>query len=234
MVMPDTRDAEFADLVASFTTGTGLVTTVAGGIINALAASVAAVALHRVILFGERRPGRFFHWSFGRAEKLFTAVMLVTQVISIGSLVIFVYVVPGFLAVIIGLLSFVVFIYVITRFALIFPVMVVEERVDLALAQRLTSGRFWRLFGIFVLVVVPMLIVQAVLQPLVVFGTFLPTAEALASVGMPALIRVLVLNYVFTIALAALGVALLSYAYKALTEHAPEETVRPQGRLSPA
>src|SRR5258708_37076488 len=120
--------------------------------------AIVAVSLHRVILFGDRRPGQYIAFAFGRPEILFA----VLQVLAFVG-----YFVVGLAAAIAlaghgltltappplaSLLAFVVIAVALTfslvRFAPLYPIAAAEKRLDFRQARQLTDVKFWRLLPV--------------------------------------------------------------------------------------
>ena len=218
------------DLSGMFTSPSGML----GSLTNLLAytagTAVVAVALHRVILFGARRPGQYFYLSFGRTEWLFMATLLSAYLASVLLFGAIFYLMPPWLTMLLSLFLFVTVIYLWVRLSLIFPVIVAEGRYDFGQARAITRDRFWRLFGLWLVVFVPILLVSSIVQPLVAFGSFRATPELLATHAqdVPTHIKLSVMSFVLTLVSGALGVAVLSYAYKALSGRGPDDIVTPK------
>jgi hypothetical protein len=198
-----------------------------------LGTAIVAVALHRVILFGDRRPGRFIHLAVGKVELLFAllpiAFYLATAGIFLsGALVASLSAAPTFVA-LLGVSAVVAFFFLAIRLLLIFPVTVVERRYDFSQTWALTRGNFWRILGLWIVVFVPILIVLAVVQFLI-GGNVLPASTPMEVFDRieALLIPTLVMTFVSIIVQGALGVGVLSYSYKALSGLAPDEVVSPR------
>jgi hypothetical protein len=193
--------------------------------------AIVAVALHRVILFGERREGEFFYLRFGRTELLFMLLPLAVYLaVTLLFLVLFV-LLPTWLFAVPALIFLLALIYFGIRFSLIFPVTVMKGRYDFDEVQAITRGHFWRLFALWLLTMLPALFVSTLLQRLVTFGSLSVDLDQLANYVLttPTLIALSVLQIIVAIVLGALGVATLSYSYKALIGGAPDEVLTPQG-----
>jgi hypothetical protein len=209
--------------------------------------AIVAVALHRVILFGERRHGHFFYLSFGRTEWLFMVVFVVFGLVIVLLFLASMMFSPMLLSLapprparsflltmlillLPILLLFAAVMYLWIRFSLIFPVTVIEGRADLAQVQTITRGHFWRLFGVWLIVMGPVFLASLFLQWLDAFGFGLPGTEMTAEYvdDVPALLRSSVLQFVLTLVSGALSVAVLSYSYKALKGHDLDEVLEPQ------
>lgn len=195
--------------------------------------AIVAVALHRVILFNDRQPGVFINFNFGKVEGLFTllpvlcgagVVLLAT---AIGALF------EGVGRDAFGLAVFCLLaptLFLIVRYALVFPIALVERRYNFQAAWTLSRGNFWRLVGVWVVVAVPVLLVFLLMQGALFSGVLLNSSSAgdvSASIDRfeAALMRTLVLSFPASIVFGALGVGVLSYSYKALTGRRPDEVV---------
>ncbi|MCP4382466.1 MAG: hypothetical protein GY798_13795 [Hyphomicrobiales bacterium] len=196
-----------------------------------------AVAVHRLILFNDRRTGHTLLFSLRKAGRLFVAfgvvVVILQNLIVIALLD---------LAINIDLLvltdrpmTLLVLIVYIPAFALfirilsIYPIVVVERRMDFRLAWRMSKGNFFRLtavmiFGLVIPVVLALLTLFFVLGPLVVAPILsfvfddLATLNPLARVRAELLYSALGLTVpviLATIFLTSLFVALVSYSYRA-------------------
>jgi len=191
-----------------------------------VATAVVAVALHRVILFNDRHPGRWLHLSFGKVEGLFAVLPIVF--FAVWYPLIFAMVVPWFglgllpftYAILIGLLLLIMVVAV--RMSLIFPLTVVEGRYDFAGAWALTRGNFWRLVGLWLVVAIPMIVVALVVAYAVLFRPLLSTG-AIPAIDAPQWqLTQAVFSCVWSIISDALGVAVLSYSYKAVVGRRPD------------
>jgi hypothetical protein len=195
-------------------------------ILQVVVATIVAVAMHRLILFNDRRPGTVVFFNFGRAELLFVVVwviffliLIVAGVLVIALAAMFSQTGPTpspFLAVV----AFVVFlagIFLLLRFILIFPIIVAEGSLHFRESWRLTRGNLWRLLGIAILGLLPIAVVAAGLG-LIINWTLLDhsSTEALAASAREALPYDLVLQFALSLISAPLGVALICYPYKAL------------------
>jgi len=203
-----------------------------------LGTAIVAVALHRVILFGDRKPGQYIYFAFGRVEGLFFLLPLVVTVAGIALMLLGI--VPFALTSAFGLQIYVlpvllfVSVFLLVRFCLIFPIAVVEQRYDFARAWALSRGNFWRIVGVwFVGFVLPAFVLQLAIAPLifVVFGARMaagPGPDGIANLleFQRSLLPIMTaINYVLSIIVGALGVGFLSYSYKALTGHAPDDVL---------
>lgn len=225
-----------------------LVWQAAGLIAWLLGTSVVAVALHRVILFGDRKPGRLFYFSFRKIELLFLLLPLVAYVtlFSLNVLVVLNFrflPAPSFF-VLLSISAAFALLWLALRLLLIFPVTVVEGRYDFSQAWTLTRRNFWRLVATMIVAGVPLIVVTLVLQFLLLSAMgfdlpgALPRPGASGTDPMSALLErqfrltfsipMMVFSYLAMIVFGAIGVALLSYSYKALRGYAPEQLLRPR------
>ncbi|HZP20307.1 MAG TPA: hypothetical protein VFB16_08865, partial [Bauldia sp.] len=198
--------------------------------------SIVAVALHRVVLFGERRPGTLVYFAFGKAELLFTILPLIIMVIfgiaAAAVMPVFYGAAAGgggsVLLILSALVVLVFFIFISVRFSLLWPMIVVEERYMFRDAWELSQGNFWRLFAAFLLCVLPFVVV-IVLVGLIFQGMLsvnsLEELSAALRRAADLLIVQSVINYVVTTLISGIAVAALSYAYKALRGYGPDDIV---------
>jgi hypothetical protein len=218
----------------------------AAGLIALLAGtSVVAVALHRVILFGDRKPGRLCYFAFGKIELLFLLLPLVAYatLFSINLLVVLNFrslPTPGFF-VLLSVSAGFALLWLALRLLLIFPVLVVEGHYDFSEAWTLTRRNFWRMVGTLIVTGVPLILVMLAIQLLLMSAMgfdLLPRPGAGGTDPMRAMLEqqfrltfsipMMVFSYLAMIAYGAIGVGLLSYSYKALSGHAPDELLRPR------
>lgn len=207
-----------------------------------LVLSILLVAFHRAILFGDRKPGTFLLFSVGRAEVIFAAVPVALLLVAF-SIGVFAYVVLGLPtgqlvrpSPALGPVTFLAFlaiwalgIWASCRFVAFYPFVVVTERLAFREAWRLSRGSFWRIFGVFFLGALPIVLI------VMIAGAILMMFLTLGLGSQANAIRIIIpisvaLNLVVGIPLAALGVAFLCYCYKALAGYAPDEIVPPTAR----
>jgi hypothetical protein len=207
-------------------------------------AAIVAVAIHQLILFGDRKPGRYVHVAFGTREALFLllggalggiVVLFATSVVSpfgearIGSL--------PFLA----WLAFMATIYLAIRLWPLLPMIVVAGRLDVPAAWTLTRHRFWTLLALVLLASIPLgVIALAIDSALPSFDSLMdaisgprqgrPSAAVAAAAVARAqdwlVLRVL-LDFAASIVATAVMVALISFSYLMLTGRPLD---RPLGR----
>lgn len=210
------------------------------GLIGIVGTAIVAVALHRVILFGDRKPGQFYHIAFGRTEMLFVALPVAVSLFFLLMSASFVTVESGAFLAAFSLLLIFTFFYAMVRLELIFPITVVEGQYNFGRAWALTRGNFWRLLMAWIVAMIPLFAGFF----LVMFGAFrgfgslfdfsetddaslamlrraVEAAEAAASIPMVAV------GFCFSLASGAVGAALLCYAYKFLSGTTPDALLPP-------
>lgn len=206
-------------------------------LVPALAFAMIAVALHRVILFGDRRRGTWALFSVGREELLFVGIAVLAYLLSHSATFIafwIISIVPpnstSSTAIALTLTLVIASVYLWVRFLLAYPIAVVERRLDLAASWRLSKGVFWRLFWILVFGTLPVTLAALVLFAAFGFsGVWVALVQGLApwwfktqqfwtAWGIFETIGV-VLSVLYT----AVLVALASYSYKALRGYAWDE-----------
>ena len=213
---------------------------IANIVVALLGSAIVAVALHRVILLGDRKPGRFLYVAFGKVELLFALLPIILMVPII---------VVSFLAFGLGLTllpksaSWVAFVglflmwvgavFVFVRLALVLPLAVLEGRYNFSQSWSLTRGNFWRLVGLWLVVLIPLLIILAIFSALTSPFAGLGTAASTKSISAmfeqldSFLLVQSIFGFVWAIVVGALGVAVLSYSYKALSGLSPDAVWTP-------
>lgn len=211
------------------------------GLVGVAGTAIVAVALHRVILFGDRKPGQFYYLAFGKIEALFVALPVAVSLFFVITSHTFTAEQGAFLAALSLFLIF-GFFYAMVRLSLIFPVVVVEGRYNFGQAWALSRGNFWRLFATWIVAVIPLFLVFFFLATS--FGGLRgvgamfeasqaddPTGAALKAAVETAeaalTLPMLVLGFAFSLVSGAVGVAILSYAYKYLSGSAPDALLPP-------
>jgi hypothetical protein len=135
------------------------------GLLSVVAVSIVAVAIHRMILFGDRRPGTYIYFAFGKVEALFIVLPLLIFIAAI-----ILSIPAGFAAASIDSDNPVIYFAAIAipvmivaffsiRLSPLLPIAVVEERYDFRQAWDLTEGNFWRLLGTFILGWLPFIVI---------------------------------------------------------------------------
>jgi Membrane domain of glycerophosphoryl diester phosphodiesterase len=203
--------------------------------------SIAAVALHRLILMGDRKPGSFLHFAFGKIELLFTLlpVILLVPVVIVLSLVFGVAAVAlpkeaAPVLVVFIVLAWAAVMFVALRLELLLPLTVLEGRYNFGEAWKLTHGNFWRIVGVWVVTLVPFMavavVMSIVMSPLAGLGPNVQKENILAMLEQIDSLILLqsVFGYVWSIVVGALSVAVLSYTYKALSGIAPDAVWTPE------
>lgn len=174
-------------------------------LMQAIVMTSVAVAIHRVILFDERRPGHYFLFAFGKTEFAFfmMGVLTVTMVLGVFAAILgpIVYLlfggdiagafeafekrraipleaVGGFAPLAAGYFAcWIILLFIFIRLAVWPPSVVATNSVSPAEAWSLTRGNFWRFVGLFVLAGLAM---YAVIIPIVV-GAYLHHREFMMS-----------------------------------------------------
>src|SRR5215470_7632365 len=111
---------------------------------DAVGTAIVAVAIHELVLFDDRRPGQYLHLAFGRREGLFAllGVALACILVPFATIVISPFGEPTTgLAPFFATLALVVAVYVSIRLWPVLPIIVVQERIDVASAWRLTRKK---------------------------------------------------------------------------------------------
>lgn len=191
------------------------------------AGAIVAVALHRTILFGDRKPGVFILLTFGKVEALFAilpAAMFLIYAMGhvlfyMGIAVAMMSGAPASAAALIFMLPFVVAVLVAIRLSLIFPVTVVKGRYDFGAAWRLMRGNFWRAVGVWILALGPLHLIAGSIQPAVMRSV---------APGIWRGVALALVNYPIAIISSALMVAAVSYSYKALSGQPLDEPIAPE------
>lgn len=203
--------------------------------VELIATAIVAVPLHELVLFRERKPGAYFHVNFGPLELRFVLLALVFGAATFGVVLMSLSAsdrTPMGYAPVAATITLIVALYVSLRLWPIFPIIVVKNRFDFREAWALTRGRFWSMLALGIVGMLPLILIAVVL-------TYpLPDFESVASApNILAEKRLMVdaaqawlplrsaVDFVISILNTAIGVALISYAYKALTGHAFEETL---------
>jgi len=200
-----------------------------------LGGAIVAVAIHRVILFGDRKEGTFIYFAFGKVEALFALLPIIVGVIAVilfGSAFVAGFTPdegPNLVVLGVAVAAALILVFLSVRFAMLWPIVVVEERYDFGQAWEMSRNNFWRLFGAFILAVLPFIVVMLVASIALQGGmATIRTPDEI----VPALEHILGLlpiqvavTYVITILLTGMSVAVLSYAYKALKGYGPDDIV---------
>ena len=167
------------------------------GLATFVAGIIALVALQRVVIFGDRKPGLFVYLWFGSAEIRLIVVTILLLVALIAACIGFV-IVFALLAALaaalpvlfIGLFFAVVAlmfasVWVSLRLALISPVIVAESGLGVERSWQLMRGNALRMFAILLLTFIPLAIVSGIIF-FAVFGGDLPPFPDFAALLKPA------------------------------------------------
>ena len=172
--------------------------------------AVIAVSLHRVILFGDRAPGTWLNIRFGKVEALFAILpaaylLIVVALSALGVPTEFH--VKGGPAVVLWIVMAVV-IFLLARFCLVFPIAVMERRVDFALAWTLSHGNVWRMIGVWLVLTMLAYTAFGALDELLFAVLKLTPAAMTKEQFEDSWLRLLMLDYPFSILLGALCVGI--------------------------
>ncbi|NOT38984.1 MAG: hypothetical protein HOP13_00670 [Alphaproteobacteria bacterium] len=155
---------------------------------------MATVALLRVVILGDRKPGLFVYLWFGGAEMRLIAVsiLLLVAIIAGGIALALVLALLGGVAaavpaasgvvVLAGLLLVPVLIWAALRLSLISPVVVAENNLGVERSWQLMSGNVLRMFLVLLLTFVPYIIVVAT-ATFAILGADLPAFPAFPAMG---------------------------------------------------
>jgi hypothetical protein len=184
-------------------------------LLQAIVVAAVAVSIHRVILFGDRKPGQYFNFAFGKTEFLYVIMGLLTALLVIaimGTLfapVIYLasngdfagffaqfknwpanapkFISGGAFGWLMGAYSvgWLIVVYFMLRLAIWPPSVVATGRLSPAEPWRLTRGNVWRFIGLFALVA---LCLYAIILPPIIwyFIEGARHADAGAAAGVPA------------------------------------------------
>jgi hypothetical protein len=206
--------------------------TLSSSVLEIVGAAVAAVALHEFILFGERKPETFLHLRPGPRELRFVLLAVAFGVWVVGLILLPLFAMGGTTAALLApvtIIAIVAVIYLSVRLWPAFPIIVVTDRIAFRDAWALTKGRFWSLSALGIVGMLPTMIA------IVAISYVLPDYESIASTDSLIEKRQMVefaqtwqplrsaLDFVLLIFNTAVGVALISFGYKALTDHPLEE-----------
>jgi hypothetical protein len=216
-------------------------------IVQIVVFAIVGVSLHRVILFGDRKPGQYIAFAFGRAEVLFLFLQLIVfaAYFVIGVVWAIVLREPGAapsssgigqILMVIAIAA--ALIYVFTRLAPAYPIVVAENRLDFPRSWELTRGKFWRLLAILWLGLLPLGLVIALAEAVFVgLASRSLAGRELSSEQVVAIKALIVYQvgifYVVAIAASGLTAALLCYSYKALRGLKPDALLTPEYQVRP-
>ena len=122
-----------------------------------------------------------------------------------------------------------VVLFLLARFCLVFPIAVMERRVDFAQAWALSHGNVWRMIGVWLVLTMLAYTVFGALEELWFAVLKLTPAAMTKEQFEESWLRLLMLDYPFSIVLGALCVGILSFSYKALAGFAPDAVLTPKG-----
>jgi hypothetical protein len=201
--------------------------------VEMIGTAVVAVPLHELVLFGDRKPGAYLYAAFGMRELRFTLLSLAFGLTGFIGLLLIVESSGKGYAPIIGIAAILVMLYLSTRLWPILPIIVVKNRFEVREAWELTRGRFWSMAALGIVGMLPALLLAGIIS------SALPDLESIAASHVLSEKRHMVelaqrwlplrsaLDFVLAIINTAIGVALISYGYKALTGHRFEERLAP-------
>ena len=216
--------------------------------VEIVAFAIVAVAIHRVILFGETRPGQYITFAFGRPEILFMVLQVLAlaaySIVGLASALAFGQGGPSAsIQSLTSVLSLVVIVaaivFVFVRLAPIYPITVADNRLDFRQAFDLTNGWFWRLFLVFAVGMLPLGILAAAAERVFlgimaqsIAGKAIST-EAAAGIAKGLVLYQVAVIYAIAVIASGLGVALLCYSYKALRGLKPDDLLTPEYQVRP-
>jgi hypothetical protein len=218
-------------------------------IVQIVVFAIVGVSLHRLILFGDRKPGQYIAFAFSRAEVFFVVLQLVVfavyfvvglvWVIAVGAQAAAASSLSAVGAILTIVVTGLALIYLFTRVAPVYPIVVAENRLDLPRSWELTQGKFWRLLMVFILGILPLAVAIAAAEGIfweVVSRNFagreLSTAEA-AEITKGLIVYQVGIFYVVAIVASGLTAALLCYSYKALRGLQPDALLTPEYQVRP-
>ena len=121
-----------------------------------------------------------------------------------------------------------VVIFFLVRFCLVFPIAVMQRRVDFAQAWALSHGNVWRMIGVWLVLTMLAYTLFGALEELCFAVLKLTPAAMTREQFEDSWLHLLVLDYPFSILLGALCVGILSFSYKALAGFAPDAVLTPK------
>ena len=159
------------------------------GMVSFVTGIIATVALLRVVIFGDRKPGLFVYLWFGAAEMrlIIVSVLLFVAVIAGGIALALVMALLGGVAtavpaasgvVVLAALALVpVLIWAALRLTLISPVVVAENNLGVERSWQLMSGNVLRMFLVLLLTFLPFVIVMVLVTLAIIGGDIPPFPE---------------------------------------------------------
>jgi hypothetical protein len=224
-------------------------------VLSIVLSAIIAVSIHRLILLDDRRPGTFFYLRLSKQEWLYMLAWVLYFILIVLAFAPFfghlfyavggqtanlddpataervlgpIFREPG-TAIALGL-AMLFALVVTTRFGLVFPAIVAENRLSFARSWEITRGNFWRLIGFWILVTIlgsMLLVFLLAIVGLAVGGAVVAIMSGSETVGA---LGVLVLAVpaaaaflVYFVVAVAIFVAALSFSYQALAGHARSE-----------
>ena len=214
-------------------------------LISTLLWAMFAVAVHRIILNGEAIPRDWFYFRFTGDEIRYAIAPLVIaffpMVILFGTLAaafggqildvatqgeeaVTSIAEPGGLQIAAVVVAFCLFFFIYIRLSLILPNIAVEGRFGLMRVWRMTSGNFWRLIGVSFLLGLVAMLFLLLIGVLAAVGVGIVSALGIelgeGSSGMALIATIIggvISFFLMLFLLSVAGIAILSYAYKALS-----------------
>lgn len=194
--------------------------------VQAALVGFAAVALHRMVLFGHHNP----HLSAGPMDIRFVGLSVGMVIVfgALGALYFGIVSRAAQGAVSPGVTLFAAVIYLVIgifslRLVQMFPIVVAEGRISLTRSWDLTRGNWWRMFWSYFLAFLPLGLVAMFLVPLIMGRPLFPSPprdldewRAMLEQQRGMLLASALVSFVIGIISTALGVALLSFGYKKL------------------
>jgi hypothetical protein len=218
-------------------------------IVQIVVFAIVAVSLHRLILFGDRKPGQYIAFAFGRAEMLFLVLQVaifagfvavgVAWALAVGAGANGALIPAGGWPIALLAVAALALIYFFTRVAPVYPIVVAENRLDLARSWALTRGQFWRLLAVFMLGALPLGLLVAGAEGLfwaLVSRDFAGreiAADEAVEITRGLIVYQVGIFYVAAVATAGLTSALLCFSYKALRGLKPDDLLTPEYQVRP-
>jgi hypothetical protein len=215
------------------------------GVVSLVAYSMVAVVLHRLILFDDRKSGTLLLFSLKRTEWLFIGfavliwIAVLVAAVAIGAIGALTSAVGSAIPIVLGVVALLAGIYLWTRLMPLYPVIVVEKRLDFRAAFDLSRGNFWRLFGVSALGMLPVAIVFFIVFSAHAFFALRGLNELASSSSDPVrtvadaieryLLQMSIGSFVASVIGTGLGIPLICYSYKALRNIGPFEYLEESG-----
>lgn len=219
-------------------------------VLSIVLSAIIAVSIHRLILLDDRKPGTFFYMRLSRQEWLYILAWVIYFILimlafspffahlfyAVGSEITNpnlgdpevtkrvlgpIFQEPA-TAIALGL-AMLFALVVTTRFGLVFPAIVAEDRLSFARSWELTRGNFWRLIGFWILVTILgsiLLVFLLAIVGLAVGGivvALMSGSETVGALGVLVLVVPAAAAFlVYFVVAVAIFVAALSFSYQAL------------------